>query len=49
MNQTLPAYLSYIKKVFGHQPNADELLAKASELFESYKTLFTAHNWIFNR
>jgi len=26
MNQPLSAHLSYIEKIFGHQPNADELL-----------------------
>ncbi|MFL3028067.1 MAG: GNAT family N-acetyltransferase [Candidatus Neomarinimicrobiota bacterium] len=46
MNQTLPAYLSYIKKVFGHQPNADELLAKASELFESNANQKSIHDFL---
>ena len=46
MNQPLSAHLSYIEKIFGHQPNADELLAKALDLFESNANQKSIHDFL---
>jgi len=46
MNQPLSAHLSYIEKIFGHQPNADELLAKALDLFETNANQKSIHDFL---
>ena len=38
MNKPLTKHLTYINKLFGKEPDADELLKKAEELFESDTT-----------
>ena len=46
MNQPLSKHLSYIKKIFGHQPNADELLTKAKDLFNSDSKQKVIHDFL---
>ena len=46
MNQPLSEHLIYIEKTFGHQPNAEELLGKASDLFESDAKQKSIHDFL---
>ncbi|MDG2266257.1 MAG: AMP-binding protein, partial [Candidatus Marinimicrobia bacterium] len=46
MNQPLSAHLILIEKMFGHEPNADELLEKALELFESNADQKSIHDFL---
>ena len=46
MNQPLSKHLSYIKKIFGHQPSADELLERAVDLFESDSKQKVVHDFL---
>ena len=46
MNQPLSEHLIYIEKIFGHQPNAEELLGKASDLFESDAIQKSIHDFL---
>ena len=46
MNQPLSEHLIYIEKIFGHQPNAKELLGKASDLFESDAIQKSIHDFL---
>lgn len=46
MNQPLSEHLIYIEKIFGHQPNAEELLEKASDLFESDAKQKSIHDFL---
>ncbi|MED5256698.1 MAG: GNAT family N-acetyltransferase [Candidatus Neomarinimicrobiota bacterium] len=46
MNQAISEYLKYIEKTFGHQPDATELLKKASDLLESDSDQKTIHDFL---
>ena len=46
MNKPLTKHLTYIIKLFGKEPDADELLKKAEELFESDTTQKTTHDFL---
>ena len=46
MNQPLSKHLSYIKKIFGNQPSADELLERAVDLFESDSKQKVIHDFL---
>ena len=46
MNKPLTKHLTYINKLFGKEPDADELLKKAEELFESDTKQKTTHDFL---